>query len=206
MVYLVVLILNWFQVGSNDTMNMQNEKLETATFGAGCFWCVEAVFERVEGVESVVSGYSGGHVKNPAYREVTTGRTGHAEVAQVKFDPEVVSFEELLEIFWKTHDPTTLNRQGADVGTQYRSSIFYHNETQKSLAEKYKNELNAAGAFRDPIVTEIVPFEVFYVAEDYHQQYYDLNSRQPYCQYVIAPKLEKLEKVFADKLKKNKTQ
>ena len=201
MTILLILYLSLFNLSSPDVMNVQNENLEVATFGAGCFWCVEAVFERIKGVESVVSGYAGGNVKNPTYREVTSGLTGHAEVTQIKYDPEIVSFSELLEIFWKTHDPTTLNRQGADVGTQYRSAIFYHDENQKKLAQKYKDELNGAGAFKNPIITEIVPYTEFYVAEDYHQQYYDLNSKQPYCQYVIAPKLEKLEKVFADKLK-----
>lgn len=179
----------------------QNKNVETATFGGGCFWCVEAVFERLKGVESAVSGYSGGNVANPSYKEVCTGLTGHAEVVQITFDPDVISYDELLEVFWKTHDPTTLNRQGADVGTQYRSVIFYHNDKQKELAESYKEKLDAAGAFLDPIVTEIVPFEEFYKAEDYHQEYYDLNSNQPYCRFVITPKIDKLEKVFADKLK-----
>jgi peptide-methionine (S)-S-oxide reductase len=182
-------------------MSSEEKKFEKATFGGGCFWCVEAVFERVKGVESVKSGYSGGNIKNPTYREVTSGLTGHAEVVQIKYDPEVISFEELLEIFWKTHDPTTLNRQGADVGTQYRSVIFYHNERQKELAQTYKDKIEAAGIYKDPIVTQIVPYEQFYVAEDYHQEYYELNSSQPYCQYVITPKIEKLEAIFSDKLK-----
>jgi len=198
---ILIFSFSWFSSIANESMTEQNKNLEIATLGAGCFWCIEAVFERVKGVESVVSGYSGGNVKNPSYREVTTGLTGHAEVAQVKFDPEIITFTEILEIFWKTHDPTTLNRQGADVGTQYRSVIFYHDANQKMIAETYKDKLNAVGAFRDPVVTEVVPFEVFYVAEDYHQEYYELNSSQPYCQYVIAPKLEKLEAVFGDKLK-----
>lgn len=198
---ILIFSFSWFSSIANESMTEQNKNLEIATLGAGCFWCIEAVFERVKGVESVVSGYSGGNVKNPSYREVTTGLTGHAEVAQVKFDPEIITFTEILEIFWKTHDPTTLNRQGADVGSQYRSAIFYHDDNQKMIAETYKDKLNAVGAFRDPVVTEIVPFEVFYVAEDYHQEYYELNANQPYCQYVIAPKLEKLKAVFADKLK-----
>jgi len=198
---ILIFSLSWINSNASETMKEQNRDLELATLGAGCFWCVEAVFERVKGVESVISGYSGGNIKNPSYREVTSGLTGHAEVAQVKFDPEIITFTEILEIFWKTHDPTTLNRQGADVGSQYRSAIFYHDANQKMIAETYKDKLNAVGAFRDPIVTEVVPFEVFYVAEDYHQEYYELNSNQPYCQYVIAPKLEKLEAVFADKLK-----
>jgi peptide-methionine (S)-S-oxide reductase len=175
--------------------------LETATFGAGCFWCVEAVFQQLEGVKTVVSGYTGGKVENPTYRQVSAGTTGHAEVIQLTYDPKVVTFAELLEVFWQTHDPTTLNRQGADVGTQYRSAVFYHTPEQKELAEKYKQELDAAGAFNSPIVTEIVPVGKFYKAEDYHQNYYNLNSSQPYCSYVITPKLEKLKKVFKDKLK-----
>lgn len=175
--------------------------MEKATFGAGCFWCTEAVFQRLEGVIAVAPGFSGGHVKNPAYREVVTGRTGHAEVAQLTFDPAVISFEELLEVFWKTHDPTTLNRQGNDVGTQYRSAIFYHNEEQKKAAEQTKAAIEQEGVWADLIVTEIVPFEHFYPAEDYHSNYFNLNQEQPYCSFVIKPKVEKLEKVFAHKLK-----
>ena len=152
--------------------NQMNEKLELATFGAGCFWCVEAIFQRIDGVEKVVSGYSGGQVKNPTYKEVCQGTTGHAEVCQLSYDPEVVSFDELLEVFWQTHDPTTLNRQGNDVGTQYRSSIFYHNEQQKELAEEYKAKLDKSGAFNGPIVTEIVVYNSMYVAEDYHQNHF----------------------------------
>jgi len=174
---------------------------DTATFGAGCFWCVEAVFQRLKGVESVKPGYSGGDIKNPSYREVCAGTTGHAEVAQIVYNPEIISYDELLEVFWQTHDPTTLNRQGADVGTQYRSVIFYHNPEQKRLAEHYLKKLDESGAFRAPIVTEIKPLEVFYPAEDYHHNYYNDNTSQPYCQLVIKPKLEKLRKVFADKLK-----
>lgn len=179
-----------------------NDSLQVATFGSGCFWCTEAVFQQVDGVTKVESGYSGGKVKNPTYREVCTGMTGHAEVIQLTYDPAKVSFEELLEIFWQTHDPTTLNRQGADVGTQYRSAIFYHNAEQKELSETYKKKLNASGAFDNPIVTEITPFSVFYKAEDYHQNYYNLNGSAPYCSFVIKPKLEKFKKVFSDKLKK----
>jgi peptide-methionine (S)-S-oxide reductase len=174
---------------------------EKATFGAGCFWCVEAVFRRLKGVESVVSGYSGGKVKNPTYKQVCTGRTGHAEVVQITYDPKQITYPELLEVFWGTHDPTTRNRQGNDVGTQYRSVIFYHNDQQRESAEHYKEKLNAAKAFRAPIVTEITPFGEFYPAEKYHQDYYELNSRQPYCQLIIRPKVEKLKKVFGDKLK-----
>jgi peptide-methionine (S)-S-oxide reductase len=185
-----------------DNMNqVNNSELETATFGSGCFWCSEAIFERVKGVTSVASGYAGGKIENPSYEEVCTGKTEHAEVIQIKFDPSVVSFDELLEIFWKTHDPTTLNRQGADVGTQYRSVIFYHNGDQKKKAESYKNELNKAGIWKDPIVTEISPHTNFYVAENYHQDYYEQNPNKGYCSFVITPKIEKFEKVFKDKLK-----
>jgi peptide-methionine (S)-S-oxide reductase len=175
--------------------------LEKATFGAGCFWCVEAVFQRLKGVESAVSGYSGGQLKNPTYKQVSTGRTGHAEVVQVTFDPKQITYAELLEVFWGTHDPTTRNRQGADVGPQYRSVIFYHNDAQRKLAEGFKQKIDAAKIFRAPIVTEIEPFVEFFPAENYHQEYYELNARQPYCQAVIRPKLEKLEKVFGAKLK-----
>jgi peptide-methionine (S)-S-oxide reductase len=175
--------------------------MDTATFGAGCFWCVEAQFQLLDGVESVTSGFSGGTVKNPAYREVCNGTTGHAEVCQVVYDTTKISYDELLAAFWQTHDPTQLNRQGNDIGTQYRSVIYYHNEKQKELAEKYKKELNASGAWDKPVVTEISPFTVFYKAEDYHQDYYSGNGDQPYCQYVIQPKVEKFRKVFKDKLK-----
>jgi peptide-methionine (S)-S-oxide reductase len=178
-----------------------NVKTEVATFGGGCFWCTEAVFQDVIGVEKVVSGYMGGKVKNPTYKEVSSGLTGHAEVIQVSYDPTVITYPELLEIFWKTHDPTTLNQQGADVGTQYRSAIFYHSEEQKTLATEYKKRLEEAGAFDAPIVTEISRADVFYVAEDYHQNYYNLNGKAPYCTYVIQPKLEKFRKAFAHKLK-----
>ena len=183
-------------------MNNQNTKLETATFGSGCFWCTEAIFERVNGVSSVVSGYSGGDVENPTYKEVCDGTTGHAECTQITFDPAVVSYDELLEIFWKTHDPTTLNRQGNDSGTQYRSVIFYHNDEQKQKAEYYKNKLTEEKIWNKPIVTEISKLEKFYPAEDYHQEYYENNPNQGYCAYVITPKVEKFEKIFKDKLKK----
>jgi len=183
------------------TMENNNENLETATFGAGCFWCVEAVFLELKGVKSVISGYAGGTTINPTYKDICTGTTGHAEVAQIVFDPSVISYDELLEVFWKTHDPTTLNSQGADHGTQYRSVIFYHNETQKQLAEKYKSELDKSGAWEKPIITEISSLPVFYKAENYHQDYYNNNKNQGYCQYVIQPKLEKFRKVFSAKLK-----
>jgi peptide-methionine (S)-S-oxide reductase len=162
---------------------------------------VEAVFQDLKGVISVTSGYSGGSVKNPSYKEVCTGSTGHAEVAQIVYDPQQITYDELLEVFWQTHDPTTLNKQGNDEGTQYRSAIFYHNEKQKEIAEKYKDQLNKSGAWDKPIVTEIVPFSVFYKAEDYHQSYFNQNGGEPYCQYVIRPKVEKFRKVFKDKLK-----
>jgi peptide-methionine (S)-S-oxide reductase len=176
-------------------------KTDTATFAAGCFWCVEAVFQELKGVLSVTSGYTGGKVKNPTYREVCSGLTGHAEACQIVYDPAVISYDELLEAFWASHDPTTLNRQGADQGTQYRSAIFYHNEQQKKLAEAYKAKLNSEKAFDNPIVTEISPASIFYKAEDYHQNYFIENGDAPYCTYVIGPKLEKFRKVFKDKLK-----
>lgn len=173
-----------------------------ATFGGGCFWCTEAVFLSVKGVTKVESGYSGGKVKNPTYKEVCSGLTGHAEVIQIIFDPAIVTYEELLEIFWNTHDPTTLNRQGADEGTQYRSVVFYHDEEQKKIAEQYKRQLDGSGVFKNKIVTEISPLTNFYPAEDYHQNYYALNPNQGYCQYVIRPKVEKFKKQYAAKLKK----
>ena len=176
--------------------------LKKATFGGGCFWCTEAVFQELKGVESVVSGYSGGETKNPTYREVSTGRSGHAEVIQIQYDPEHTSYEELLEVFWKTHDPTTLNRQGADVGPQYRSIILYHSDEQRELAEKYKRRLNEEKAFTSPVVTEIAKFGTFYAAEKYHQDYFAENPGQPYCRAVILPKLAKFRRAFADKLKK----
>ncbi|MGM0504816.1 MAG: peptide-methionine (S)-S-oxide reductase MsrA [Bacteroidota bacterium] len=186
---------------SQDIYSQNNKKMELATFGSGCFWCTEAIFEKVKGVESVVSGYSGGKVKNPTYREVCTGNTGHAEVVQITYDPDIIAFKDLLEVFWKMHDPTTLNRQGADVGTQYRSVIFYHNDKQKEIAETYKNRLDEANIYKKPIVTEITPFESFYKAEDSHQEYYENNKFQPYCSFVITPKMEKFKKIFKDKLK-----
>jgi len=175
--------------------------MEVATFGSGCFWCTEAVFQRIKGVEKVVSGYAGGHVQNPTYRQVCAGNTGHAEAVQVQYDPSQISYPEILEIFWKTHDPTTRDRQGNDVGPQYRSAIFYHNEEQKRLAEEYKKKLDEAHIWEDPIVTEITPFTNFYPAEDYHQNYYNENPNQGYCSYIIRPKVEKLQKVFREKLK-----
>ncbi|MDY0082643.1 MAG: peptide-methionine (S)-S-oxide reductase MsrA [Ignavibacteriaceae bacterium] len=183
-------------------MNENNSNLETATFGSGCFWCTEAIFERVNGVVSVVSGYSGGTVENPTYEEVCGGKTGHAECTQISFDSSIISYDELLEIFWKTHDPTTLNRQGNDIGTQYRSVIFYHNNDQKQKAEYYKQKLTDEKIWDKPIVTVITKLEKFYPAEKYHQEYYENNPNQGYCAYVITPKVEKFEKIFKGKLKK----
>jgi len=189
-------------INEKEKMNQtDNSKLQLATFGSGCFWCSEAIFERVKGVTSVISGYSGGKVDNPTYEDVCSGKTGHAEVVQIKFDSALVSYDELLEIFWKTHNPTTLNRQGADVGTQYRSVIFYHDDYQMKKAENYKSELDKAKIWKDSIVTEISPFKKFYPAEKYHQDYYEQNPNQGYCSFVITPKIEKFEKVFKDKMK-----
>jgi len=185
-----------------NIMNINNSDLDTATFGTGCFWCTEAIFERVNGVVSVISGYSGGNIANPTYEEVCEGTTGHAECTQITFDSSIISYDELLEIFWKTHDPTTLNRQGNDVGTQYRAVIFYHNNGQKQKAEYYKQKLTDEKIWDKPIVTEITKFEKFYPAENYHQEYYENNPNQGYCVYVITPKVEKFEKIFKDKLKK----
>ncbi|NLT67018.1 MAG: peptide-methionine (S)-S-oxide reductase MsrA [Acidobacteria bacterium] len=172
-----------------------------ATFGSGCFWCTEAVFERLAGVKEVVSGYSGGHVDNPTYEQVCSGTTGHAESVQITYNPAEVSYDQLLEVFWKTHDPTTRNRQGNDIGPQYRSVIFYHDEEQRKLAQSYKDKLEAEGIWDRPIVSEIVPFTRFWPAEDYHQGYYDNNPTKPYCSVVITPKIEKFESVFKDRLK-----
>ncbi len=177
-------------------------RIETVTLGSGCFWCTEAFFNELQGVRSATSGYSGGKKKDPTYQEICTGLTGHAEVVQVEFDPKLISFPELLEVFWQTHDPTTLNRQGADSGTQYRSAIFYHTDEQKKIAEQIKKTLDKSGAFSNSIVTEISPFTKFYPAEDYHQEYFDRNGEQPYCRAVIQPKLDKFRKAFADKLGK----
>jgi peptide-methionine (S)-S-oxide reductase len=188
---------------SGKTEQVLTGKADTATLGTGCFWCTEAVFEQLEGVVSVTSGYAGGHVANPTYKDVCTGETGHAECVQIVYDTSKISFDELLEVFWQVHDPTTLNRQGGDVGPQYRSVIFYHDNEQKQKAEKYKSELDKSGAYDKPVVTTLEPFTKFYKAENYHQEYYELNkTSNPYCSIVIQPKLEKFEKVFKDKLKK----
>lgn len=193
---------------SVKSKNMENNnatsinKTDTATFGTGCFWCTEAIFQDVEGVLKVNSGYSGGFVENPDYKQVCDGTTGHAECLNIVYDATKISFDELLEIFWQVHDPTTLNRQGNDIGTQYRSVIFYHTDQQKQKAEKYKDALNKSGAWDKPVVTTLEPFVKFYPAEDYHQNYYNQNTGQGYCQFVIRPKVEKFQKVFKSKLKK----
>ena len=199
---------NSLEINTNEMNNNNNStpdmgiNTDTATFGGGCFWCIEAVFQQLDGVVSVASGYEGGEKADPTYAQVCSGTTGHAEVVQVVFDPAIVTYAELLEVFWSVHDPTTLNRQGADIGTQYRSVIFYHNDIQRELAVDYKRRLNEEGAFSDPVITEISPATAFYKAEAYHQNYYLENENQPYCSFVIRPKLEKFSKVFKDKLKK----
>ncbi|MDA8596670.1 peptide-methionine (S)-S-oxide reductase MsrA [Flavobacteriaceae bacterium] len=193
----LVLLITMSSAGKNQ------KNLKEATFGNGCFWCTEAIFQRLEGVEVVRSGFSGGHIKNPAYREVVTGRTGHAEVIELTFDADKISFIELLEVFFATHDPTTLNRQGYDVGTQYRSAVFYHDEQQKLEAEAMIQALTEAEVFDDPIVTEVAEFDAFYEADDSHQNYYNDNKNQPYCVAVINPKLDKFLKNYKDKLKKD---
>jgi methionine-S-sulfoxide reductase len=213
----IITIFSLFSfIGCNQAKNQTTEKdtskkvkrsnmnthLEVATFGGGCYWCIEAVFQRLEGVEKVESGFSGGQVKNPTYKEVCTGTTGHAEVIQITFDTTKTSFEEILKVFFTMHDPTTLNRQGNDIGTQYRSAVFYHNDVQKKAAEEIIAALNTSKAYPNPIVTEVSKLDVFYKAEDYHQNYYNENSDQGYCRFVIQPKIEKFEKVFKDRLKK----
>ncbi|KPQ00293.1 MAG: peptide-methionine (S)-S-oxide reductase MsrA [Bacteroidetes bacterium HLUCCA01] len=186
-------------VATDEPQNPSN--MQQATFGAGCFWCVEAIFERLEGVYNVESGYSGGHADNPGYQQVTSGRTGHAEVIRFDFDPDIISYEQLLEVFWHTHDPTTLNRQGADVGTQYRSVIFYHDESQKNTALASRERTDASGLWTDPIVTEISPLINYYVAENYHQDYFNNNPNAGYCSVVIAPKVRKFMREFSHLLK-----
>ncbi len=187
----------------NNAKIPEGIKTEVATFGTGCFWCTEAVFQELKGVVQVYSGYMGGHVANPSYEEVCSGTTGHAECLQVFYDPEVLTYDELLEVFWESHDPTQLNRQGNDIGTQYRSAIFFHTEEQQEKAGHYKAQLDKEGAYPHPIVTEITPATTFYPAEDYHQDYYNNHGSQPYCYLVIRPKVEKFEKAFAGKLKKS---
>jgi peptide-methionine (S)-S-oxide reductase len=190
-----------FGITRPDWEKVMSGTLSTATFGTGCFWCTEAVFLEVKGVHRVVSGYAGGHTKNPTYQQICTGTTGHAEVIQITFDPAVIAFEDLLEVFWRTHDPTTLNRQGADVGTQYRSVIFYHDDEQRVSAEKSKQETDASGLWKDPIVTEIKSFDTVYTAEGYHQEFYQRNPHQPYCFVIIDPKMKKFRKDMPDMLK-----
>ncbi len=198
-------LLMWTSCGGasqNNTtmMEQQNNNLEYATLGGGCFWCIEAIFSEIKGIHSATNGFSGGHVKNPAYREVVSGNTGHAEVVQLGFDQEVISYQQILEVFFHLHDPTTLNRQGADVGTQYRSVIFYHNKKQEETAHQVFREIDQSDLWKDPLVTEISPMDAFYRAEDKHQDYYQNNPNQPYCTFVIGPKLNKLRSLFKDKL------
>jgi len=178
-----------------------NDNIEIATLASGCFWCTEAVFKRVKGIESVLPGYAGGTVKNPSYDLVCMGNTGHTESIQIKFDPKVIPFEKILDIFWHTHDPTTLNRQGNDIGTQYRSAIFFHDEKQKEIAEKSKKDLEEEGVYKDSVVTEITPFKNFYVAEDYHKNYYDKHKDAPYCNFIIDPKIHKLFQQYGNEIK-----
>ena len=182
-------------------MSENRTDYETATLANGCFWCSEAIFKRLKGVKSVLPGYSGGQVKNPSYEQVCSGRTGHAESIQIEFDPKIINFEKILDIFWRTHDPTTLNRQGNDVGTMYRSAIFYHDQKQKEIAEKSKNALENEGTYKDPIVTEITPYRDFYVAEDYHKNYYENNQNAPYCNFIINPKVSKLLLKYGNDMK-----
>ena len=186
---------------NRESKVVMNDSVQIATFAGGCFWCTEAIFLEVKGVQKVVSGYTGGFIKNPAYREVCNGTTGHAEAIQITFNPKEVAYEDLLEIFFATHDPTTLNRQGADEGTQYRSAVFYHNDEQKKQAENYIQLIEKEKLFNNPIVTQLEPAAPFYLAEDYHQNYYNQNQEQGYCRMVISPKLEKLRKYYASKLK-----
>lgn len=199
----IFLMISISSISQQNKIEMEENKYKVATLGAGCFWCVEAIYTRVNGVVRVESGYSGGKIANPTYKEVCSGLTGHAEVVQVTFNPEVIPYAKILEIFFKTHDPTTLNRQGADMGTQYRSVIFFHSDEQKRVAHEVKEMLAKAKIWNDAIVTEITPFSKFYKAEDYHQDYFANNKNQPYCQMVINPKVGKFEKLFKDYLKKN---
>jgi peptide-methionine (S)-S-oxide reductase len=206
LLFFFVSVLNCAIVRADETTaNQESKSMKVATFGGGCFWCTEAVFQRLNGVTKIVSGYSGGHVKEPTYKQVCEGKTGHAEVIQVSYDPAIVEFKELLEVFWKTHDPTTLNKQGADEGPQYRSVIFYHDDEQKELAELYKKKLDASKYFRSPIVTEIAPFTLLYPAEDYHQNYFNDNPANRYCQFVVASKVAKFREIFGTKAKDEAT-
>jgi len=199
--FLIILLFSLSMIGQNN-LKKSNSNLETITLGGGCYWCTEAIFENLVGVKTVVSGFSGGKTVNPSYEEVCTGKTGHAEVVQITFDKSVTNLDEILKVFFTVHDPTTLNRQGEDVGTQYRSVIFYRNEAQRKTAQDIINVLNANKVYNSPIVTKVEPFTQFYNAEDYHQDYYAYNKNKPYCRLVIQPKLEKFEKIFKDRLKK----
>lgn len=209
--WMVLLCFGTIACGQSQSMEKRNStenkkamgsgKIEVATLGAGCFWCVEAAFMQLNGVESAKSGYSGGHIKNPSYKEVCNGNTGHAEVVQIKFDPAIISFAEILEVFFTVHDPTQLNRQGNDIGTQYRSAVFFHSEEQKQIALKAIEAANETHTWSNPVVTEVTAFEAFYPAEEYHDNYYNLHTDQPYCSMVITPKMEKFKKKFHDKLK-----
>ncbi len=209
--WMVLLCFGTIACGQSQSMEKRNStenkkamgsgKMEVATLGAGCFWCVEAAFMQLNGVESAKSGYSGGHIKNPSYKEVCNGNTGHAEVVQIKFDPAIISFAEILEVFFTVHDPTQLNRQGNDIGTQYRSAVFFHSEEQKQIALKAIEAANETHTWANPVVTEVTAFEAFYPAEEYHDNYYNLHTDQPYCSMVITPKMEKFKKKFHDKLK-----
>nr|WP_288837178.1 peptide-methionine (S)-S-oxide reductase MsrA [uncultured Flavobacterium sp.] len=201
--FLIILFLSLYMTGQNNSQK-SNLNLETITLGGGCYWCIEAIFENLVGVKTVVSGFSGGKIANPSYEAVCTGKTGHAEVVQITFDKNATNLDEILKVFFTVHDPTTLNRQGADVGTQYRSVIFYKNEEQRKTAQEIINDLNKSKAYNNPIVTIVEPFKNFYEAEDNHQDYYEYNKNKPYCRLVIQPKLEKFEKVFKDRLKKKK--
>lgn len=200
--YIILCLMTTLGLFAQNNKSAKQINLETVTLGGGCYWCVEAVYENLNGVKSVVSGFSGGKTINPSYKEVCTGRTGHAEVVQITYDKTITNLDEILKVFFTVHDPTTLNRQGADVGTQYRSIIFYHNEHQKQAAQKIIAALNKAKVYDSPILTTVEPFTKFYKAEPYHQDYYENNMDQPYCRMVIQPKIDKFEKVFKDKLKK----
>lgn len=188
-------------MNASENQSISSKKMDTATFGNGCFWCTEAIFQQLNGVQKVESGYSGGHVENPTYEQVCEKNTGHVEVCRIVYDPSKITFDELLEVFWQTHDPTTLNRQGNDVGPQYRSVVFYHNEEQRSKAEHYKTELDKSGAFDNPIVTAVEPLTNYFPAENYHQNYFKNNPNQPYCYFVVRPKVEKFQKAFAKKIR-----
>jgi len=198
----IIYFLTLFICTSLALLAAPAKRTDTATFATGCFWCTEAKFQQLKGVNKVISGFTGGHVANPTYKEVCTGTTGHAEACNIIYDPDQISYDELLAAFFVAHDPTQLNRQGNDVGTQYRSAIFYHNAFQKQKADYYIGRLNEEKAYKNKIVTQVAPYTVFYKAEDYHQNYYNLNSSQPYCKYVIQPELDKFRAVFKDKLKK----